>query len=120
MLGGLAAANAGGRKVFLIEGDATGLHAAGKLLDLLLALRLAAPHGLDKAGMVFCVIRKLLPGGGDVGLGLHVLLDAVNQLVVYGGKHFLHGSFQAVQGYEILVSAHAGDQDAGVSRITEA
>ena len=54
MLCGLTTASANVGELFLVEGDATGLNTARNVLDLILALNLAAPHSFDVTGLVFC------------------------------------------------------------------
>ena len=82
MLCRLTAAYANVADLILFEGDATGLNAAGFVLDLVLALGVAAPHSADKAGLLLCDLKELIIVMSVVCTVLQVLLCASVDLVV--------------------------------------
>ena len=68
-LGGLAAANALVVKLLLLERDAARAY-AGKLLDLVLARLVSAPHSLDKAvAVIFKHGLYLINRSAAIGFG---------------------------------------------------
>ena len=74
MLSGLSAADTYVGNRFLLKRNTPALYAAGLVFQLVLAGTVAAPHGLDKAGPIFCKIQKFFVGGGHVSLLCQVFL----------------------------------------------
>ena len=117
MLGRLAAAYAGVSEVFFLKGDTTALYAAGYVLKLVLALAVAAPHSLDKAGLVLGGVDKLLIACGCEGLFLSVLKGAVVHILMNSNEQLFNVFTKSVEGYKRLFASIAADNYALVTGI---
>ena len=117
MLGRLAAAYAGVGEVFFLEGDTTALYAAGYVLKLVLALAVAAPHSLDKAGLVLGGVDKLLIACGCEGLFLSILKGAVVHILMNSNEQLFNVFTKSVEGYKRLFASIAADNYALVTGI---
>ena len=109
MLGRLAAAYAGVGEVLLLKGDTTALYAAGYVLKLVLALAVAAPHSLDKAGLVLGGVDKLLIACGCEGLFLSILKGAVIHILMDSNEQLFDVFTKSVEGYKRLFASIAAD-----------
>ena len=110
-LGGLAAAGADIAQVLLLEGHA----AAGQadfFLHLHLAGQVAAPHGLDVAGVGLGQLLDLLHGGGCPGALLAVGEGTLVQVLAQGLQLGGNGGLQLVQAHEHLLAGVAAHQHA--------
>ena len=83
MLCRLAAANANIREMLFLKRNATGLHATGRVLQLVLARAVAAPHSLDEAGLVLRNVEELLIRRRREGLLFKVLQRTLVKTVMH-------------------------------------
>ena len=121
MLSRLAAAYAGIGNVFLYERNATGLNATGKLLECILTLALAAPHSLDKSGIVLSNVKEFLTVVSNACLFLKVLKRSLIKLVMNRLKRLLYLFGDVIKRYELLLSCNtAYEYTAIVLNITRA
>ena len=111
LLGGLAADRADIAQVLLGKGHAAAGQASVGLHGLLTG-EVAAPHRLDKAGVLLGKLLDLVHRGGAVGAVLAVLQGAVIQVLCQG----LHGSGdgrgQLLKLHKLLLAGVAADQHA--------
>ena len=112
LLRGSAAANALVRELLLIKGDAARAD-LGQLLDLILALWIAAPHSADKAIAVLAeLLLYLVERGAVIGVSLTVGESLFIQLVADSCELFGNGILYSVERNDGLGAVNAGDKHA--------